>query len=123
MGIFDIWKLSKKDSGEGNSAGDRSGGKSYAGINPVDSSMSSADIQQYIETELSKFKKAADLKDHRYRAGVINFVDVVQDDLTSVNENNYRAVVNMTIATLKNFIEVEKEINRNLFEQIKAGKS
>lgn len=64
-------------------------------------------------------RKQAQLKEHRYRAGVISFVSVVMDDLQSASEKNYPAVISMTVATLKNFIEAESSANADLLASLK----
>ncbi len=64
-------------------------------------------------------RKQALLKEHQYRAGIISFVSVVMDDLQSASEKNYPAVISMTVATLKNFIEAESRANADLLGSLK----
>lgn len=71
-------------------------------------------IENRIEREVLNTKRNEALKEHRYRAGVINFVAVVREDLEGINETNYKSLVSMTIATLTNFINVAQEENNKL---------
>lgn len=120
LGIFDKWKSSKTQSPEGDTAGPGSGKNRTDTVKGEDPALSEA--SPLTEQEISIFRKAASLKEHHYRAGVINFMDVVCDDLKSVNEINFRPAMNMIIATIAQFIEAEKETNRKLLDEIKACK-
>ena len=83
---------------------------------PAEAETSSSDT---LSSDVREARKQALLKEHRYRAGVISFMSVVVDDLQSASEKNYPAVISMTVATLKNFIEAESSANADLLAALK----
>ena len=86
---------------------------------PTEAELSSSDA---LSSTVREARKQAMLKEHQYRAGVISFVSVVMDDLESASEKNYPAVISMTVATLKNFIEAETRANADLLASLKDSK-
>ncbi|MDD2316585.1 MAG: hypothetical protein RBR01_03370 [Desulfobacterales bacterium] len=83
---------------------------------PAAAEISSSDA---LSSAVRDARKQALLKEHQYRAGIISFVSVVMDDLQSASEKNYPAVISMTVATLKNFIEAESRANADLLGSLK----
>jgi hypothetical protein len=79
-------------------------------------------VENRLEGEVLRTKRNAALKEHRYRAGVINFITVVRDDLEGVNETNYRSLVSMTVSTLTNFINVAQEENIKLAQWLEENR-
>ena len=111
MKIFDSFK--KK--GGANDALEKEEIQNQAKL-PAEADTSSSDA---LSSDLREARKQALLKEHQYRAGVISFVSVVMDDLQSASEKNYPAVISMTVATLKNFIEAESRANADLLASLK----
>ena len=83
---------------------------------PAEADIFSSDA---LSLSVREARKQALLKEHQYRAGVISFVSVVMDDLQSASEKNYPAVISMTVATLKHFIEAENRANADLLASLK----
>jgi len=115
MGFFDRWKTSEDDNASELSAKEITDNESEN----IEKLAADPAVRQLLEKQRTELLKAAALKEHRQRAAVVNFISVVREDLESINENNFRPAVNMTIATLNNFIDVEKETNLKLLEEIK----
>jgi hypothetical protein len=110
LALFKIWKSSgKKESKSSEETTPEKTGAAFSGEKEPPET-----IENRLEGEVLRTKRNAALKEHRYRAGVINFITVVRDDLEGVNETNYRSLVSMTVATLTNFINVAQEENIKL---------
>lgn len=110
MEIFKIWKSSRnKESKSPEETIPEKVNAEFTGEQQL-----SETIEARIEREVLSANRNAALKEHRYRAGVINFITVVREDLEGINETNYKSLVSMTVATLTNFINVSQEENKKL---------
>ncbi|MBN1930426.1 MAG: hypothetical protein JW786_02300 [Desulfobacterales bacterium] len=96
--------------------------KEVSEIPSADDQYPAESIETRIEKEVLDAKRIAALKEHKYRAGVINFISVLREDLDGINANNYKSIVKMTIATLTNFINVAEEENAKLSQWLQENK-